>query len=120
MRSLASKGKPCRAHFGQAMIESIVSMLALAVLLIGLATTFYFVYAKSMIGHVGYSGLICAAERQIPHKCEDWVRRKIKVYLPIGRLHYVKVKAHQSRFHISILWALASVHRIEYTKSLRY
>lgn len=116
MRSL----RLIRSHKGQVLVESAISMMALGILLTTLLYSFYYFYGRLMVHHVGYSGVICAAQRQPPKVCETWVRDKLKTYLPFGDIRHLIITNNRSQFHITLVWALKSLHRVEYRKSLRY
>ena len=109
-----------RCQSGSAVIETLMSLVALKGLVLLVVGSAYFFIAKTCIGDSGYQALICAAQRKTIETCKSLGVERIQSALPFGNLKRFEVRSYRVRFRVEILWIFLKDFRIEYKKSLRY
>ncbi len=71
---------------GQALVESVVAVVALSIILMGSLSTLYFCFSKLWLRHFTHEALICMASQREPIHCQNQFIKNMHGALPFGRL----------------------------------
>jgi len=95
----------CHCKCGQALIESLVTIIAISMIIMGSLSTLYFCFSKLWLRHFTHETLMCLASQKSPSHCQQEFIKNMHSSLPFGRLMVDEIYIRPDRLAVRARWS---------------